>query len=159
MDTDRLKQFVETFWEDSILPSITEYIRIPNKSPAFDPDWAEHGYMDDAVTLFERWARPQLAALPGATLEVVRLPGRTPLIFIDVPGDSDDTVLLYGHLDKQPEMMGWAEGTGPVDPGAARATSSMAAAAPTTAMRCSPALARAPGAARAEGAARAAASS
>jgi acetylornithine deacetylase/succinyl-diaminopimelate desuccinylase-like protein len=113
MDTDRLKHFVETFWEDSILPSITEYIRIPNKSPAFDPQWVEHGYMEDAVTLMEAWARPQLEAFPGATLEVVRLPGRTPLLFMDIPGDSDDTVLLYGHLDKQPEMKGWSEGLGP----------------------------------------------
>ena len=113
MDITRLKQFVDPFWDNSILPSITEYIRIPNKSPHFDPQWVEHGYMEDAVTLMVAWATPQLAGFPGATLEVVRLPGRTPLIFIEVPGDSDDTVLLYGHLDKQPEMKGWAEGTGP----------------------------------------------
>jgi acetylornithine deacetylase/succinyl-diaminopimelate desuccinylase-like protein len=113
MDTSRLKQFVETFWEDSILPSITEYIRIPNKSPAYDPQWAEHGYMEDAVELMEGWARRQLAGFAGASLEVVRLPGRTPLLFMDLPGDSDDTVLLYGHLDKQPEMKGWSEGLGP----------------------------------------------
>ncbi|HKV14683.1 MAG TPA: M20 family metallopeptidase [Reyranella sp.] len=113
MDTDRLKQFVETFWEDSILPSIAEYIRIPNKSPAYDPQWAEHGYMEDAVELMEGWARRQLAGFAGASLEVVRLPRRTPLLFMDLPGDSDDTVLLYGHLDKQPEMKGWSEGLGP----------------------------------------------
>ena len=113
MDTARLKQFVGTFWEDQILPSITDYIRIPNKSPAFDPQWAEHGYMEDAVTLMEGWARRQLAAFPGATLDVVRLEGRTPLFFIDIPGDSSDIVLLYGHLDKQPEMKGWSEGLGP----------------------------------------------
>ena len=116
MNTDRLKQFVETFWEDSILPSITDYIRIPNKSPAFDPKWVEHGYMEDAVRLMEGWARPQLDAFAGATLEVVRLPGRTPLLFMDVPGNSDDAILLYGHLDKQPEMKGWAEGMGPWQP-------------------------------------------
>jgi acetylornithine deacetylase/succinyl-diaminopimelate desuccinylase-like protein len=113
MDTNRLKTFVESFWEDSILPSITDYIRIPNKSPAFDPKWVEHGYMEDAVKLMVAWATPHVAAFPGATMEVVRLDGRTPLIFIDVPGDSQDTVLLYGHLDKQPEMKGWAEGYGP----------------------------------------------
>jgi acetylornithine deacetylase/succinyl-diaminopimelate desuccinylase-like protein len=113
MDTSRLKQFVETFWEDSILPSITEYIRIPNKSPAYDPQWVEHGYMEDAVKLMEAWARRQIGAFAGATLEVVRLPGRTPLLFMDIPGDGDDTVLLYGHLDKQPEMKGWSEGLGP----------------------------------------------
>src|SRR5260221_1016427 len=93
------------------------YIRIPNKSPAFDPDWAAHGHMEEAVSLFERWARGEIAALPGATLEIVRLPLRTPLILIEVPGEGPkanaDTVLLYGHLDKQPEMVGWAEGYGP----------------------------------------------
>ena len=67
MDTARLQRFVDTFWEESILPSIVEYIRIPNKSPAFDPQWVEHGYMEDAVTLMEGWARRQLAAFPGAT--------------------------------------------------------------------------------------------
>ena len=112
MNSDQLKTFVDKMWDESIVPSLVEYIRIPNKSPAFDPKWEEHGYMEQAVSLMEGWARQHLAAL-DATLEVIRLPGRTPLIFIDVPGEGDDTVLLYGHLDKQPEMVGWAEGTGP----------------------------------------------
>jgi acetylornithine deacetylase/succinyl-diaminopimelate desuccinylase-like protein len=116
MDTNRLTHFVDAFWEEEILPSITDYIRIPNKSPAFDPKWQEHGYMEDAVRLMEAWARRHLAAFPGATLDVVRLPGRTPLLFMDIPGDSTDTVLLYGHLDKQPEMKGWAEDMGPWKP-------------------------------------------
>jgi acetylornithine deacetylase/succinyl-diaminopimelate desuccinylase-like protein len=113
MDPQRLQEFVDTFWDDAILPSITEYIRIPNKSPAFDAKWVEHGYMEDAVKLMENWARQELSAFPGASLEVVRLPGRTPLIFMELPGDGADTVLLYGHLDKQPEMTGWLEGYGP----------------------------------------------
>jgi acetylornithine deacetylase/succinyl-diaminopimelate desuccinylase-like protein len=120
MDTAKLRNFVETLWEDAVVPSLTEYIRIPNKSPAFDRDWAQHGYMDDAVALMERWARERIAVLPGAALETVRLPGRTPLIFIDVPATDgrrgEDCVLLYGHLDKQPEMKGWAEGLGPWTP-------------------------------------------
>src|SRR5437764_13902910 len=116
MDTARLREFAETFWEDSILPSITEYIRIPNKSPAYDPQWVEHGYMDDAVKLMEAWARRELSAFAGATLEVVRLPGRTPLIFMDLPGDKADTVLLYGHLDKRPEVKGRADDLRPWRP-------------------------------------------
>jgi acetylornithine deacetylase/succinyl-diaminopimelate desuccinylase-like protein len=116
MDTQRLKTFVDGIWDDSVVPSITEYIKIPNKSPAFDADWAKHGYMTDAVKLMEGWARGKLAALKGATLEVVQLEGRTPLIFIEIPGQNDDTVLLYGHLDKQPEMVGWEEGLGPWTP-------------------------------------------
>ncbi|HEX4081198.1 MAG TPA: M20/M25/M40 family metallo-hydrolase [Rhizomicrobium sp.] len=111
MDTARLGKFVEQIWEDAALPALTEYMRIPNKSPAFDPEWEAHGYMRDAVRLMESWAREHLPK--GAVLEIVQLPGRTPLMFIEVPGDSKDTILLYGHLDKQPEMAGWTEGTGP----------------------------------------------
>jgi acetylornithine deacetylase/succinyl-diaminopimelate desuccinylase-like protein len=108
-----LRKFTDDIWRDEIVPTLVEYIRIPNKSPSFEPDWASLGHMDKAVDLFVAWAKPRLPAL-GASISVERLPGRTPLIFIDVPGaKSDDTVLLYGHLDKQPEMTGWAEGKGP----------------------------------------------
>jgi acetylornithine deacetylase/succinyl-diaminopimelate desuccinylase-like protein len=113
-DPDLARAFAERVWTDSIVPTLTEYIRIPNKSPAFDPAWREHGHMDKAVALIEAWCKEH--ALPGMTLEVVRLEGRTPVIFLECPGDVDDTVLLYGHLDKQPEMTGWAEGLGPWTP-------------------------------------------
>jgi acetylornithine deacetylase/succinyl-diaminopimelate desuccinylase-like protein len=113
IDVDKARKHIDQCWGDEIVPTLAEYIKIPNKSPAFDPDWAAHGYMEEAVSMFERWARAKLPSLPGASLEVVRLPGRTPVILIDVPGEGDDTVLLYGHLDKQPEMLGWTEGFGP----------------------------------------------
>src|SRR5260370_20123401 len=108
LDGAKLQRFVDQSWGDSIVPTLVEYIRIPNKSPAFDPDWAAHGYMDAAVAMFEGWARERLATLPGATLDIVRLPGRTPLILVEVPGDGAQTVLLYGHLAKHPAMGAWA---------------------------------------------------
>ncbi|GFZ95477.1 M20 family metallopeptidase [Dyella caseinilytica] len=116
MDTARITRFVSDLWDAEIVPQLMDYIRIPNKSPMFDKDWVAHGYMDAAVKLMETWARTKLPSLPGATLEVVRLEGRTPLIYIEVPGQNDDTVVLYGHLDKQPEMTGWSEGLGPWTP-------------------------------------------
>src|SRR5262249_47633918 len=85
LDDIKLARFVDQCWGDAIVPTLVDYIKIPNKSPAFDPDWAAHGHMEEAVRLFERWARERIAGLPGATLEVVRLPGRTPLILIEVP--------------------------------------------------------------------------
>ncbi len=118
MNSPEILKSVATLWDRQIVPQLIEYIRIPNKSPMFDAQWAEHGYMDQAVTLMEKWARSQ--PIPGMQLEVVRLPGRTPLIFIDIPGRGEgadnDCVLLYGHLDKQPEMTGWAEHLGPWKP-------------------------------------------
>lgn len=124
MDSAATHRFVTELWDDSIVPELVEYVKIPNKSPAFDADWARHGYMDDAVSLIERWCRAH--ALAHMTIEVVRLEGRTPLIFMEVPGhnggrendrtDRDPCVLLYGHLDKQPEMHGWRDGFGPWTP-------------------------------------------
>ena len=106
------------FWDSSIVPALIDYIRIPAKSPQFDPVWAANGHINAAVTLAADWCRRH--AIPGMQLEVVRLKGRTPVLFIEVPAtkgaEDAGTVLLYGHLDKQPEMKGWAEGLGPWSP-------------------------------------------
>jgi acetylornithine deacetylase/succinyl-diaminopimelate desuccinylase-like protein len=116
IDQAKLTRFVNEIWDDTILPALTDYIRIPNKSPAFDAEWAAHGFMEAAVDLMANWARKEAAGLRGMKLDVVRLEKRTPVIFIEIPGDGDETVLLYGHLDKQPEFTGWAEGLGPWTP-------------------------------------------
>src|SRR5262245_5591449 len=116
MLTDTAASWVEERYRASIVPTLVDYIRIPNKSPMFDPEWRAHGHMDKAVDLLAGWARQHLP--DGATLEVVRLGERTPVILMDIPGTTraGDTVLLYGHLDKQPEMVGWREGLGPWTP-------------------------------------------
>jgi acetylornithine deacetylase/succinyl-diaminopimelate desuccinylase-like protein len=114
MSSYDVNRFISSIWDEQIVPRLVDYIKIPNKSPSFDPKWAEHGYMDQAVALMEQWARAQ--PVKGMKIEVVRLPGRTPLIFIDIPGQGDDCVLLYGHLDKQPEMTGWSSHLGPWTP-------------------------------------------
>ncbi|MHC5064126.1 MAG: M20 family metallopeptidase [Planctomycetota bacterium] len=114
MDSAKAKQLVDQTWDEQITPQLVEYIKIPCKSPAFDADWEKHGYMDQAVEQISGWCKEQ--AIEGLSVEVVRLAGRTPLIYMEVPGEGDDTVLLYGHLDKQPEMVGWHEDLGPWKP-------------------------------------------
>jgi acetylornithine deacetylase/succinyl-diaminopimelate desuccinylase-like protein len=114
MNRETTTQFVSKQWDASIIPMLSRYIQVPNKSPVFDPEWEEHGYMERAVTMLEEWCRQQPIA--GMTTEIVRLPGRTPLLFMDIPGANDDVVLLYGHYDKQPEFSGWAEGLSPWQP-------------------------------------------
>jgi acetylornithine deacetylase/succinyl-diaminopimelate desuccinylase-like protein len=116
VDATALNTFIARIWDEEIVPELVDYVAIPAKSPHFDPEWATSGHIDRAVEHMVRWARARIADLPGATLEVVRLEGRTPVILIEAPGEVDDTVLLYGHLDKQPEMTGWAEGLGPWTP-------------------------------------------
>jgi hypothetical protein len=116
MDKTSLQRFVDETWSETIVPTLSDDIRIPNRSPAFDPEWAQHGHMDEAVALIERWCAGR--AIPGLTVEVIRLPDRTPLVYMEIPAaaPSRDTVLLYGHLDKQPEMTGWETGLGPWTP-------------------------------------------
>jgi acetylornithine deacetylase/succinyl-diaminopimelate desuccinylase-like protein len=119
MDIKKISDFCSLRWDKSVIPELIEYIKIPNKSPMFDPEWQNNGYMDQAVNLFTAWINNQ--EISGLQLELVRLENRTPLIFIEIPGqrtsgETDNTVLLYGHLDKQPEMSGWREGLGPWSP-------------------------------------------
>ncbi|MBL8800652.1 MAG: M20 family metallopeptidase [Planctomycetes bacterium] len=117
LDVPSARRFIEETWDRSIVPTLVEYVKIPNKSPAFDRDWKRNGHMDRAVELIAAWCRAR--PIQGLKLEVVRLKNekgeeRTPVIFMEIPGrDSNDTVLLYGHLDKQPEMTGWSDGLGP----------------------------------------------
>jgi len=113
-DPRQAELFVAETWEAEILPALERYIEIPNKSPAFDPEWRSHGHMERAVSLIAEWC--QRRPVPGLKLEVIRLGERTPIIWMEIPGTSDDTVLLYGHLDKQPEMEGWTDGLGPWQP-------------------------------------------
>jgi acetylornithine deacetylase/succinyl-diaminopimelate desuccinylase-like protein len=112
--SDRLRAFVEDAWHSRIVPTLEEYVRIPAKSPGFDREWQAHGHLDRAVELAARWA--QARPVEGLQVEIVRLPGRTPVLLMEIPGTADETVLLYGHLDKQPEMVGWSEGLGPWTP-------------------------------------------
>ena len=112
LDAPRALQSSQRIWDGEIVPALYEYIRIPNKSPAFDPRWQRN--MDRAVALIEGWCRKQPVA--GLSVEVLRLENRTPVLFMEVPGQGNETVLLYGHLDKQPEMSGWRQGLSPWAP-------------------------------------------
>jgi acetylornithine deacetylase/succinyl-diaminopimelate desuccinylase-like protein len=114
MDNKKTAEFVNAMWDDSIIPEIAEYIKVPNKSPHFDPDWEANGHMETAVAMLEAWCKTQ--PIKDMTIEVVRIEGRTPLLFIDIPGQSDEVVLLYGHYDKQPEFSGWDEDLDPWTP-------------------------------------------
>ena len=104
-------------WDDDIVQQLTDYIAIPAKSPMFDSDWAQHGYIDTVVRNAAAWVEAQ--KVEGLTLEIVRLEGRTPLLFFEIAAtrsDSTATVLMYGHLDKQPEFTGWRSDLGPWTP-------------------------------------------
>jgi acetylornithine deacetylase/succinyl-diaminopimelate desuccinylase-like protein len=107
MRTSQLTTHIDSFWDREILPALQGYIRIPNESPLFDPDWQAHGHMQRAVSLVSAWIQRQQVA--GGRLEVLQDGDRTPLLLLEFPGSISDTVLMYGHLDKQPPMVGWRD--------------------------------------------------
>ena len=105
-------------WDDEIIPELKAFISVPAKSPHFDPDWEKNGYIEQVAQQALAWIKKQ--PLKGLQVELVRLPGRTPVLFFEVPAsngdDSGRTVMFYGHLDKQPEMVGWRDDLGPWKP-------------------------------------------
>ncbi|MCV2353609.1 M20 family metallopeptidase [Paucibacter sp. B2R-40] len=112
-----IADFAAQVWDDEIVPALTQYIAIPAKSPMFDADWAANGYIEKVLRDAASWVESKKVA--GLKLEVIRLEGRTPIIFFEVPAtklDSCDTIVLYGHLDKQPEFSGWRSDLGPWTP-------------------------------------------
>jgi acetylornithine deacetylase/succinyl-diaminopimelate desuccinylase-like protein len=114
MNPEQIARSVAQLWDESIVPTLQRYIRIPNQSPLFDPDWKKNGHMHAAVSLVRAWVEEQ--QVEGLRIETLEVEGRTPLIFIEVAGDDSSTVLIYGHLDKQPAMVGWDDGLGPWTP-------------------------------------------
>ncbi|MBV8122567.1 MAG: M20/M25/M40 family metallo-hydrolase, partial [Paucibacter sp.] len=116
-EASALGQFAAELWDAEIVPALTNYIAIPAKSPMFDAEWESHGFIEKVVRDAASWVEGKKVA--GLKLEVIRMPGRTPVIFFEVPATKsgcDDTVLLYGHLDKQPEFNGWRADLGPWTP-------------------------------------------
>ena len=117
-DAAALAARIARHWDDDIVARLVEYVKLPAKSPHFDPDWRDHGHIESAIAQARAWAERQGVA--GLAIETIRLEGRTPVIFFDVPargsGAAQKTVLLYGHLDKQPEMTGWRSNLGPWTP-------------------------------------------
>jgi acetylornithine deacetylase/succinyl-diaminopimelate desuccinylase-like protein len=112
------KEFVNDFWDKTIIPILSKYISIPCKSIDYDPNWQTSGYLAKAAALIAEWIKSQ--NLPGISTEIVSLQGKTPLIFVDIPASTkelaDKTVVFYGHFDKMPESEGWSEGFGPWTP-------------------------------------------
>lgn len=129
LNAEALQTHVDAHWRDHILPALVRYVEVPAKSPAFDPDWARHGLIDRVLQDAADWVAAR--RVPGLSLEVIRLDDaqgrpRTPVLFFELPASagrdgtpapaSGQTVLMYGHLDKQPEFNGWRNDLGPWTP-------------------------------------------
>ena len=118
LQLDAVERHVTEAWRAGIVPELQRFIAIPALSPGFDADWEAHGHLVDAAELIAEWCRGR--PIEGLGVDIVQLPGLTPVVVLEVPAfgaaPPDDTVVLYGHYDKQPEMTGWRDGLGPWTP-------------------------------------------
>ncbi len=117
LNNQLLEDDVARAWDGDIVRQLNDYIQIPAKSPMFDADWQANGFLDTVMRRAADWVSDQ--KVPGLRLEVVQLPGRTPVLLFEVAAtrpQSAQTILMYGHLDKQPEFSGWRNDLGPWTP-------------------------------------------
>ncbi len=108
---DRFPAEVARRWRRDVLPFLEAFARVPDVSPGFDPDWEATGHIEAAAGLLATWASHR--SIPGLTVDVVRLPGLTPTVVVEVPpsdGGVEGSLLVYGHYDKQPPFDGWTGG-------------------------------------------------
>ena len=112
--SSQVRRTIGATWDDSILPALVDYVRIPCKSPAFDSDWEARGHLQAAADHLAAWAAA--SGVRGLAQRIVALPRRTPVLLCEVAGAGAGNVLLYGHYDKQPEFDGWHDGLGPWQP-------------------------------------------
>lgn len=111
-----MKQLIADAWKGDTLEGLCRHVEIPAVSGSFDKNWEARGELLNALNEAVRWAKTQL---PHAYFEVSSLPNCPPVLYMDIPafgGHTGKSVLCYGHLDKQPETVGWDADLGPWKP-------------------------------------------
>lgn len=111
---DTINKFVEQQYWSSYIPSLQQFIAIPNTGRLYDPEWATNGLLEKAGTHIQAWV--EALQIKGLKSEFMKEQGLSPLLYVEVEGQLDHTILYYGHFDKQPHMGGWDEDKGPTRP-------------------------------------------
>lgn len=115
MDAKKTAAFVKSEWHENVIPSLADFIRIPNVSPSFDSEWDTNGLQVQAFDHVTKWAEAQ--KLENCKIELLKDAGRTPLLIMEIEArESERACMLYAHIDKQPPMGVWMEGLGPYLP-------------------------------------------
>ena len=113
VDLDRLMARADELWEESIIPSLSDFIEIEALSPSFEPNWKEKGELNETINLFTKWLVDQ--ELEGMEYKVHTIDERTPVLLVTVEGTGPGEVIFYSHLDKQPSRPKlWSEGLHPL---------------------------------------------
>lgn len=114
MDKDKTAAYIDSEYNSKFVEPLQEFIKIPNLTPAFDPEYFTNGLVQQAINHVKAYA--ESLEIEGLTFNVNDKEGRCPMVVMVYEGAGSPNVMIYGHLDKQPHMEGWIEGTGPTTP-------------------------------------------
>jgi len=113
LDLGNLMDRSDEIWEQSILPSLSDFIEIKALSPLFEPDWANLGELDATIEIFCKWLDEQ--GISGMSYETHRIDDLSPVLLVTIEGTGPGEVIFYSHLDKQPSKPElWSEGLHPL---------------------------------------------
>jgi acetylornithine deacetylase/succinyl-diaminopimelate desuccinylase-like protein len=84
-------------------------VRIPSLNPNYDPEWRKNGALLKQCEHMAAFASSK--ELKGCSIHPLRDGDRTPFLIIVIEASEGNTttnsVLMYGHMDKQPFGEGW----------------------------------------------------
>lgn len=116
VDYESLKLKLESRIDSEVIPLLMDYIRVPSLSPLYDPDWESNGLMEQAQKLLLDYVHN--IGIQGLKTQILKEPGKPWMFYGEVPGTDPSlgTILIYGHMDKQPHFPNWIAGTNNTEP-------------------------------------------
>ncbi|KAJ9455791.1 Cys-Gly metallodipeptidase DUG1 [Diplonema papillatum] len=116
-----IQSLVKATWDETIMPAMMKYLEVPNQSPNYDPEERKNGLTEQAMAVLVDWVKAQ--DVEGMEVHLMEEAGKTPFLLVDIKSTATSdskTLLMYGHMDKQPPMEdtapGWMEGLGAYTP-------------------------------------------
>ena len=112
MDTEKTRKYIDENFDKYFIEPLSDFVKIPNLTPSFDPEFNSNGLIEQAIDHVKTYA--ESLNIEGLEFHVHNEPDKAPMAVIVYPGNGKSNIMIYGHLDKQPHMEGWTEGTGPL---------------------------------------------
>lgn len=110
-----IRAFLEEEFEPNLVEPLKDFVRIPNQSRSFDPEWNTNGLLEKACQHVIDWSKGQ--GLKDFSVDLYKEDGKTPAVIGVAEMKDAPTILFYGHIDKQPPLTEkWREGLHPYQP-------------------------------------------
>ena len=117
MEPKILHETISKIFNTTTLPNLMNFIRIPNTSPEFDPDWDKNNLLLKASKLIITFIKT--LQLKNTEITLLKDENHTPFILTETKSSKEkekNTILFYAHIDKQPNCEGWDKGKSATNP-------------------------------------------